>query len=196
MNGDGVEVQPVYTFMDERTNITYYDGVFVPDSYLLGEANGGARVMAASLELEHGGSWSTSQRHMLGEAEDYCRSTEAPNGGTLIENPAIAARLVRVRANAAVAELIQWRAIWASMAKLPNRGYGSMSKLFSSEAFRADSAELMDICAPASLRRDGPAAYINLSYRHSQGTTVYGGTSEVHRSVVAERALNLPRTRA
>jgi hypothetical protein len=26
--------------------------------------------------------------------------------------------------------------------------------------------------------------------------TIYGGTSEIHRSMIAERALNLPRTRA
>jgi alkylation response protein AidB-like acyl-CoA dehydrogenase len=35
-----------------------------------------------------------------------------------------------------------------------------------------------------------------MAYRHSQGTTIYGGTSEVHRSMIAERALGLPRTRA
>jgi alkylation response protein AidB-like acyl-CoA dehydrogenase len=86
--------------------------------------------------------------------------------------------------------------MWAGVEKKPNLGFGSMSKLFSSEAFRADSADLLDLCAPESLMESGgPAAYINLSYRHAQATTVYGGTSEIHRSVVAERALNLPRTR-
>jgi 3-oxochol-4-en-24-oyl-CoA dehydrogenase len=29
-----------------------------------------------------------------------------------------------------------------------------------------------------------------------RGTTIYGGTSEIHRSMIAERAVNLPRTRA
>jgi alkylation response protein AidB-like acyl-CoA dehydrogenase len=42
----------------------------------------------------------------------------------------------------------------------------------------------------------GPAGFLNQCYRHSQGTTIYGGTSEIHRSMIAERALNLPRTRA
>jgi alkylation response protein AidB-like acyl-CoA dehydrogenase len=28
-----------------------------------------------------------------------------------------------------------------------------------------------------------------------QGTTIYAGTSEVHRSLIAERTLGLPRTR-
>ncbi|HEX7743203.1 MAG TPA: acyl-CoA dehydrogenase, partial [Sphingobium sp.] len=63
LKADGVEIQPVYTFQDERTNITYYDGVRIPDSWRLGEVNAGARVMAASLEMEHGASWIRSQQH-------------------------------------------------------------------------------------------------------------------------------------
>lgn len=196
LKSEGVEIQPVYTFMDERTNITYYDSVFVPDDYLLGEANAGARVMAASLELEHGGSWAHSQWQMLHEAQAFCRASSR-GGRPLIDDPLVSSRLAHVAANAMVAELLQWRSIWASINKKPNLGYGSMCKMFSSEAFRADSAVLMDICAPASLLdKEGPAAYVNLSYRHAQGTITYGGTSEVHRSVVAERTLNLPRTRA
>ena len=51
--------------------------------------------------------------------------------------------------------------------------------------------------APTSLsKRSGPAGFLNQCYRHAQGTTIYGGTSEVHRSMIAERGLNMPRTRA
>jgi alkylation response protein AidB-like acyl-CoA dehydrogenase len=45
-------------------------------------------------------------------------------------------------------------------------------------------------------QRTGPAGFLNQCYRHAQGTTIYGGTSEIHRSMIAERALQLPRTRA
>ena len=38
---------------DERTNITFYDGVKIPDSWRLGEVDGGVRTMSAALELEH-----------------------------------------------------------------------------------------------------------------------------------------------
>jgi 3-oxochol-4-en-24-oyl-CoA dehydrogenase len=34
-----------------------------------------------------------------------------------------------------------------------------------------------------------------MGYRHSAATTIYGGTSEVLRSMVAERRLGLPRSR-
>jgi hypothetical protein len=68
--------------------------------------------------------------------------------------------------------------------------------MFSSEAYRADAADLLDLTAPESLAsasRD--AAYINRSYRHSQLAVVYGGTTEIHRSMIAEKHLGLPRTR-
>lgn len=192
----GVEIQPVHTFQDERTNITYYDGVHIPDSYRLGEVNGGVKVMAASLEMEHAGaSWFREQQHMLHEAERFCRETK--RGGTaMIADPAVCARLAKVFAGTAVTEVIARLALWASVEKKSGGAYGSMSKLFSSERFLADAADLLDLTAPESLATDGPAAYINLSYRHAHGTRIYGGTSEVHRSQVAERALGLPRTRA
>jgi alkylation response protein AidB-like acyl-CoA dehydrogenase len=45
-------------------------------------------------------------------------------------------------------------------------------------------------------KRKGAAGFINQCYRHAHGTTIYAGTSEVLRSVIAERGLGLPRTRA
>jgi alkylation response protein AidB-like acyl-CoA dehydrogenase len=72
-----------------------------------------------------------------------------------------------------------------------------MAKLFSSEKFLKDSADLLDLTAPHSLaKRTGPAGFLNQCYRHAQGTTIYGGTSEIHRSMIAERGLGLPRSRA
>ena len=57
--------------------------------------------------------------------------------------------------------------------------------------------DLLDLTAPESLsKREGPAGELNLAYRHAQASTIYGGTSEVLRSQIAERNLGLPRTRA
>jgi alkylation response protein AidB-like acyl-CoA dehydrogenase len=196
LKAEGVEIQPVYTFQDERTNITYYDGVHIPDSWRLGEVNGGGKVMAASLALEHAGaSWIKPQRHMLREAEAFCRETKR-DGVPMIEDLAVAARLARVFAGNEATQMITFYAVWSYATKQPNKGQGSMSKLFSSERFLADARDLLDLTAPESLATDGPAGYINLSYRHAHGTRIYGGTSEVHRSVVAERGLGLPRTRS
>jgi alkylation response protein AidB-like acyl-CoA dehydrogenase len=93
--------------------------------------------------------------------------------------------------------MLTYRSQWASVEKKPNHAFGPMSKMFSSEKFQSDSRDLLDLTAPLSLsKRDGAAALVDQCYRHAQGTTIYGGTSEVHRSMVAERGLGLPRTRA
>ena len=192
----GVTVQPVYTFQDERTNITFYDGVHIPDSYRLGGVNEGSKTMAAGLELEHGGGFSKVQRAMLKAAVQACRDIQH-NGRPLIEETQAQVRLARSAANLMVSDMLTFRSIWASVQKKPNAGFGPMAKMYSSEKFLSDARDLLDLTAPYSLsKREGPAKLLNQCYRHSQGTTIYGGTSEVHRSMIAERALGMPRTRA
>jgi len=191
----GVTVQPVYTFQDERTNITFYDGVRVPDSYRLGGVNEGARTMAAGLELEHGGGFSKVQRAMLKAAVQLCREIKH-KGRPLIEQTQAQVRLARAAANLMVSDLFTFRSVWASVNKKPNHGFGPMAKMYSSEKFLGDARDLLDLTAPLSLsKRTGPAGFLNQCYRHAQGTTIYGGTSEVQRSMIAERALGMPRTR-
>ncbi len=196
LQAEGVAIQPVYTFQDERTNITYYDAVQIPDSYRLGEVNGGSKVMAATLELEHSASFVRTQQHMLKQAEIFCKETTR-GGRLMIEDQAVMARLASVYAGVMVSEMLSFHTMWSTVQKLPNRGLGSISKLFSSERFKTDSADLLDLMAPDTLsKRPGPAAFINQSYRHAHGGAIYGGTSEIHRSIVAERTLGLPRSRA
>lgn len=196
LKAPGVTVQPVYTFQDERTNITFYDGVRIPDSWRLGDVDGGVRTMSASLELEHGGGFSKVMRAMLKAAEQLCRELQR-DGKPLIESPSAQSRLARSMANLWVSDMITFRAQWTIAEKKPNHAFGPMAKLFSSEKFLTDARDLLDLTAPHSLsKRTGPAGFLNQCYRHAQGTTIYGGTSEVHRSMIAERALELPRTRA
>ncbi|HMN46078.1 MAG TPA: acyl-CoA dehydrogenase [Povalibacter sp.] len=196
LKSPGVSIQPVFTFQDERTNITYYDGVKVKDSYRLGPVDGGVKVMAGALEMEHGGGFSKSQRHMVHAAEDLCRQIQY-RGKALIDDPVAQVRLARATVHTLLSEVIAYRAVWWAVQKQQNMAYGPMAKLFSSEKFLKDSADLLDLTAPHSLsKRNGPAGFLNQCYRHAQGTTIYGGTSEVHRSQIAERNLGLPRTRA
>ena len=195
LKAEGVTIQPVYTFQDERTNITFYDGVKIPDSYRLGEVDLGVRTMAASLELEHGGGFAKMQHAMLANAVALCREI-IKHGKPLLAHEQAQRRLARSAANAMVSDLIAFRANWVQVEGQENRAYGPMAKLFSSEKFQSDSSDLLDLTEPHSLsKRKWPAGALNLAYRHAHGTTIYGGTSEVHRSMVAERGLGLPRTR-
>ncbi|MBV8804085.1 MAG: acyl-CoA dehydrogenase [Sinobacteraceae bacterium] len=196
LRSPGVAIKPIYTFQDERTNITFYDGVSVPDTYRLGEVNAGARVLAAGLELEHGGGFAKTQQLMLRAAEDLCKQLYH-NGRPLIADPCAQTRLALAKAHVEIAFLLTYRAFWAAVHSKSNLGFGPMAKLFSTEAFVRDSSDLLDLTAPQSLtKRRGPAGFLNQCYRHAQGTTIYGGTSEVHRSLIAERILGLPRTRS
>jgi alkylation response protein AidB-like acyl-CoA dehydrogenase len=197
LKAEGVTVQPVFTFQDERTNITFYDGVKIPDSYRLGEVDGGVRAMSAGLELEHGGGGFVKvQGAMLRAAEQLCREIDH-DGRPLIEDRLAQMRLARTTAHYLISEMLGLRSLWAVEEKVNAPAAGPMSKLFSSEKFLEDGSDLIDLTAPLSLsKRDGPAGFINQSYRHAHGTTIYAGTSEIHRSMIAERALGLPRSRA
>ncbi|MCK9563215.1 MAG: acyl-CoA dehydrogenase [Bacteroidales bacterium] len=191
----GIEIHPVHTFQDERTNATFYDNVIVKDSYRLGPVDGGVKVMAAALEMEHGGGFTKSQLSMALAAEELCREIRK-GGRPLIDDADAQQRLARCWIHTYISEVLGNRALWVGANKLPNLAYGPMTKMFSSEKFQSDSRDLLHLTAPHSLsKREGPAGELNLAYRHAHGTTIYGGTSEVHRSMIAERALGLPRTR-
>ncbi len=195
LKAEGVTIQPVHTFQDERTNITFYDGVKIPDSWRLGAVDGGVKTMSASLELEHAGGFAKYQATMLRHAEALCGEI-VRDGKPLIEESQAQQRLTRTLAHIWISELITHHAQWAAVEKKPNLAYGPRAKMFSSEKFLTDARDLLDLTAPLSLsKRKGAAQEINLFYRHAQAATIYGGSSEIHRSMIAERGLGLPRTR-
>ncbi|GIX31309.1 MAG: acyl-CoA dehydrogenase [Porticoccaceae bacterium] len=197
LDSPGITIHPVHTFQEERTNITYYDNVRVPDSYRLGEVDGGVKTMAMALELEHSGGFNKEQIALYEHAVAACREIVV-EGRPLLEHPHAQRRLARTLCHFYISEVLANRALWASVQGQPNRAYGPMVKLFSSEKFQSDARDLLDLTAPWSLsyRKGTDFAAINLAYRHAHGTTIYGGTSEIHRSQIAERNLGLPRSRA
>jgi alkylation response protein AidB-like acyl-CoA dehydrogenase len=72
-----------------------------------------------------------------------------------------------------------------------------MAKLFGSEALVSCSADLIELAAPESLRREPTdLGWLELEGRRAIATTIYAGTSEVQRSIIAESALGMPRTRS
>jgi alkylation response protein AidB-like acyl-CoA dehydrogenase len=193
----GIEVRPVHTFMEERTNATFYDNVRVPDRYRLGEINGGVKVISAALSMEQsGGGWSSFIARMLEAVADWARA-EPRNGRPLIEHPRALTRLAQVATRIRVSQGLSGRAHWASLSRGPDAAYGPAAKVFSTEAYISSAGELIDLAAPASLLRGREGLnWVELGYRHAAATTIYAGTSEVLRSMVAERRLGLPRSRA
>ncbi len=196
LNVPGVEIHPVHTFMDERTNATFYADVRIPDRYRLGPVNGGAKVLAAALSLEHGGGYFHKYiEHLETEALAWARETER-NGRKAIEDSDVLARLARTHVHVNVADVLSAKAMWTRLAGETDLAYGPAAKVFSTEAFISDSTDLLDMAAPYSLLRGKEGlSVIEKGYRHSTATTIYGGTSEVMRSMIAERRLGMPRSR-
>ncbi len=199
MNLPGIEVHPVQTLQDERTNITYLSDVRLSDHYRIGEVNQGVAVMAATLELEHGGDqYRISYSNMLRHALQWARSTRQGER-SMLDDKDVCRRLARVATHTTIARSLCYRAIWGVMHQVPGRAaFGPMSKVFSTEYYRRDASDLMELCAPQSLLQNqgNDLDLVELGYRQSIGMTIYGGTSEIQRSLIAEQALGMPKSRS
>jgi alkylation response protein AidB-like acyl-CoA dehydrogenase len=197
LDDPGVEIHPVHTFQDERTNATFYNDVRVPDAYRLGPVDGGLKVLTYALSLEQGGGgFAGPHMHVLKAAVTWARHADR-GVGKAIEDPRVLERLAMAATRSRVSYLLFWRVLWLREQGIPDRAAGPMSKLFSSEAFLKDASDLFDLAAPGTLIRGDktPLGRIELDSRHAAVTTIYGGTSEVHRSQVAEGAFGLPKSR-
>ena len=67
-----------------------------------------------------------------------------------------------------------------------------MGKLFASEAITRQAADFVDMLGPDGIRSQGDPTAVEggaaeYALRFSLGTTIYGGTSEVQRNVIAQR---------
>jgi alkylation response protein AidB-like acyl-CoA dehydrogenase len=77
LDSPGVAIHPVHTFMDERTNATFYSDVRVPDRYRVEEVNGGVTVMSLAPSMEQGGGgFERNLREMADAVADRARRTE------------------------------------------------------------------------------------------------------------------------
>ena len=109
------------------------------------------------------------------------------------------ARVAVVEAEAEVALLLRRRCTWMDVEGIPRNVEGPMAKLFSSESLVRAAQDLFDLIGPDGARsfldpsapRSGRVEYL---MRFSLGTTIYAGTSEVQRTMIAQRGLGLPRS--
>lgn len=197
MTSKGIEIQAVETLADERTNITYYDNVRVSDKYRIGEVNGGVTVMAASLSKEQDGGWYGWELRRMLDAAVLWAQTPNDEGKLPMDIPAIRLELAETAVHAAVADVLCRRNLWAQAEKLKDRSAGPMSKLFASEFYIRDSARLMNmIGADSVLSGDDAIHSFELDSRLSTATSIYAGSSEIMRSLIAENSLKMPRTRS
>jgi len=195
----GFSVSEVKTMGGERTNITTYEDVRIPDSLRVGDVDRGWAVACAALELEHGITYAEDMEQILRVAV-RAASEPGDDGIAPIERPSVRARLARAAVETEMSRLLGLRATWMQEEGQRPVAQGSMSKLYSSEAFARIANDLLDIFGPEGSEQgrglgEHGLAKIEHAYRHAQVTRIYAGTSEIHRSLIAEAGLGLPRTR-
>lgn len=197
LDSPGYRCDEIKTIGDERTNTTFYDGVRVSDAYRLGEVNGGVKVLAAALTMEQGSGdhFIGAIKHMLVSAAEWAQGAYR-GGKPAIDNPRIRATLARSATRMEVGNVLSRRTTWGVGVGKPRKHYGPAAKLFASESWIHCGSELMAVAAPDTLLRGYTLpGRIEKEFRRSVPSTIYAGTSEVQRSIVAEAGLGLPRTR-
>lgn len=203
LDSAGIEIQPVRTLGGERTNITFYTDVRVGDDARVGAVDGGWEVVLAALAFERGSAFGAipsflgTARLVLEEAADWVRrTTDGP--ANLLDDPLVQVRLGRAATAYEVARLLGYRSLDAAA----NGGIpdveAAQAKLFAAESLQAICSDLLDMLGQDGLIAWGePGApgggLFEHAFRHAPVTTIYGGTSEIMRTIVADRGLRLPR---
>ncbi len=195
---DGFEAQAVWTLSGERTNITFYSDVRVADEWRIGDVDAGWQVLGLSLQDEHASGWGPHIARLLHHAEAWATDTAATDGSPPITKIDVRRRITRVAMELEVSMLLQRRCVWMAENGLAPVAEGPMSKVFSTEALVRASQDMVELVGPDAMRSHyEPTAPERGRFEHllrfSLGTTIYAGTSEVQRTIIAQRGLGLPR---
>jgi alkylation response protein AidB-like acyl-CoA dehydrogenase len=197
LDSPGVEIQPVHTMGQERTNIVFYNDVRVADANRVGEAHEGFAVMRAALEAEQNVAPASRTGLVAKDALEFARSHRGPDGTELINDVQVRERLARMAMEAEVADLLGLRAAFLDA---EGEKPGPVSALFGPESYVRASAAAIDIAGTAGMLdwTDPQSAVdgsLDAHYRSAVATTIYGGSSEVLRSLIVENRLGFPRSR-
>jgi alkylation response protein AidB-like acyl-CoA dehydrogenase len=168
----------------------------LPDRYRLGEAGAGSHVMGEALKLEQsaGAILFHGQAQMIAAARRWAEAKTS--GAAPVDRPEIRRRLVEVITRFEVAHGLVARDLWAADNGISDRSFGPMSKLFVTEAHLENSWQVLQMAgAEGLLTGSHDLGVVELGHRRAYAETIYGGTSEIHRSLIAEQALGLPKSR-
>ena len=204
LDSPGVTVDPVHTLGGERTNITFYTDVRVPDSARVGEVNGGWKILTLALNLERGSAFGAgssflgTMQTVLERTTGWARNATGPRG-RVADDLQARRRIAKAFVDYEVSRLLNHRSIW-----LVDRGQmpdveAAVAKVFATESLQRVCSNLLDLLGPDGVldHRAGDRApghgEMEHAYRHGAVTTIYGGSSEVLRGIIAARGLGLPR---
>ncbi|MDT0414976.1 acyl-CoA dehydrogenase family protein [Streptomyces sp. DSM 41982] len=123
------------------------------------------------------------------EALEYAK-TRTQFGRPVIDNQGIAFQLADMRTRIDAARLLVWRASWMATTGKPfTSAEGSMSKLFASETAKQVTAQAIQIFGGNGYTREYP---VERMHRDSAIYTIFEGTSEIQRLVIARTLAGVP----
>jgi 3-oxocholest-4-en-26-oyl-CoA dehydrogenase alpha subunit len=193
----GVEINELQTLGDERTNITFYGDVRLPDRYRIGGINDGWTVVHGPLDEEHdfaqkidglaesAGCWHmrrTPTYTAFNAAVEWARTSVRPDGSHPIDDPIVRARLGRLATDIEVAMC----------------SHGPVGRVAGAEVNVALAADLEDLIGPEALIYYGEDGAIDggdveRAHTFAAPTITYTGSVEVFRQMIAQHVLGLPR---
>jgi alkylation response protein AidB-like acyl-CoA dehydrogenase len=217
MTSPGIEIRPlVMTSGEQVQNQVFFDEVRVPKKNVIGAIDDGWTVAKYLLEFERGGGASSPALQVLGE-EIATAAAEQPGpfGGRLIDDPAFSRKLADARIRTDVLEILEYQVL-AAVAEGRNPGTASsMLKILSTELSQILTELSMEAAGPRgrayqphATRPGGPVAefdppadgYISgepwqavapLRYFNDRAGSIYAGSNEIQRNILAKAALGL-----
>ena len=199
MDSPGISIRPLVEMTGEAWfNEVFFDGVRVPVSNVVGELHRGWDVVMTTLNVERGSASAHEGLHVQFERL-LALARDTPRGeGCAADDPVIRQKLAAFASELMILKMTGYR----NATRLEHQGEpgpeGSILKLFWSELDQRIKDTAVEILGAAGLVPPGDAAAPDAGFwQHellwSRAATIYAGTSEIQRNIVAQRALGLPR---
>ncbi|MCT8973774.1 acyl-CoA dehydrogenase family protein [Microbaculum marinisediminis] len=197
----GITVRPIRQITGEADyNEVFFDDVEVPADCLLGEENGGWRIAMAAANYERSTYFVPRIVRMQAELDALVLLAAGTfrHGQRLIDDPAVRSTVTDLSLNVQALRLYADRILEMAEQGVPPGVDGSSVKLLWSENHQRLLDLAMDILGPDVVlgpqERSAPAeGRWNRDYLWTRAETILAGTSEIHRNIIAERGLGLPR---
>ncbi|EFQ84439.1 acyl-CoA dehydrogenase, middle domain protein [Aeromicrobium marinum DSM 15272] len=198
MDSPGVTLRPIKLIDGGfEVNEVFFDNVRVPADQLIGEENAGWSYAKFLLGNERVGvAPVTATKVWLAHAKEYAAQPLA-DGTRLIDQPAVASRIALLENQLAALELTVLRVAGNSAEGKPDPA-SSILKLRGTQLQQEASELLVDLAGPDGLvGGDGvdgiePWAQVAVPrYLNYRKASIYGGSNEVQRSIIASSILGL-----
>lgn len=196
LKSPGITISPMITMAGTRTNEVFYDNVKVPRKNLVGEINSGFKYIMAALDFERMFPFGHYKK-FFEDLVAYAK-TATRNGRPLTKDPLVRQRLAQHEIELEIIHHLYFQlAHLLDNGKIPNY-QASMEKNFLSEFEQRLANTAVDILGLKGQLRAGSKHAIldglpEWLYRWTVIETIYGGTAEIQRNIMAQRGLGLPR---